>query len=478
VHGIWTYLAGAATISAALLASGHAVLHKREVRAAVGWVGLIWLVPVAGAVLYLVMGVNRIGRRGTRIHATMHRLTLGRGTQAPGEPGRLPLPFIDEAMVPLSRVVDRVTRTAVTPGNQIDPLVDGDEAYPAMLEAIESARSTVALCSYIFDQDRVGRQFEDALARATGRGVEVRVLVDGMGALYSKPRTPHVLKRRGVPVAEFLPTSVLWKMPYFNLRNHRKILVIDGRLGFTGGLNIREGCLRGSESRNALQDLHFRMEGPVVHQLMDVFARDWAFSDGERLGGDHWFPPELAAGEMAARGIPDGPDDDFERLHWTILAGLSCAERHVRIVTPYFLPDQALISALNVAALRGVRVDIVLPQENNLRIVGWAMRARLWQVMESGCRIWLTPPPFDHTKLMLVDSGWSLFGSGNWDPRSLRLNFEFNVECYDPGLAARLEAFVQSKIDRARPLAETELDERSLPIKLRDGVAWLFSPYL
>ncbi len=175
MHGIWTYLAGAATISAALLASGHAVLHKREVRAAVGWVGLIWLVPVAGAVLYLVMGVNRIGRRGTRIHATMHRLTLGRGTQAPGEPGRLPLPFIDEAMVPLSRVVDRVTRTAVTPGNQIDPLVDGDEAYPAMLEAIESARSTVALCSYIFDQDRVGRQFEDALARATGRGVEVRV---------------------------------------------------------------------------------------------------------------------------------------------------------------------------------------------------------------------------------------------------------------------------------------------------------------
>ena len=146
------------------------------------------------------------------------------------------------------------------------------------------------------------------------------------------------------------------------------------------------------------------------------------------------------------------PDDDFEKLSWTILAGLRAAKRHVRIVTPYFLPDQALLSALNVVALAGVRLDIVLPETSNLRIVGWAMRAQLAQVMEYGARIWLSPAPFDHTKLMLVDDAWALFGSGNWDPRSLRLNFEFNVECYDPDLVTILDTIVQETIEDARPL--------------------------
>jgi cardiolipin synthase len=176
--------------------------------------------------------------------------------------------------------------------------------------------------------------------------------------------------------------------------------------------------------------------------------------------------------------VSDGPDDDFEKLHWTILAALRSARQHVRIVTPYFLPDQALISALNVVTLGGVRLDIVIPEVNNLRIVGWAMKAQLARVMEHGARVWLSPLPFDHSKLMLVDDGWALFGSGNWDPRSLRLNFEFNVECYDRELVSQLDRIVAEKIDDARPLSRDELDRRSLPRKLRDGTAWLFSPYL
>lgn len=475
---MWTLVAGAADVVLALAASAHVILHKRDVRAAIGWTGLVWLAPFAGSILYFVLGVNRIERRGSRIHETMHRLASVPPGQPPRDGERLPTPAMDEALVPLSRVVDRVTRTALVSGNHIAPLVDGDEAYPAMLEAIVGAERTVVLGSYIFDHDSVGRQFVDALAAAVERGVEVRVLIDGVGALYSKPRIPHVLKERGIPVTQFLANPLPWKMPYLNLRNHRKILVVDGRVGFTGGMNIREACVRSVDSRHPVQDLHFRLEGPVIGHLMKTFARDWTFSTGERLEGDPWLPPPRVAGGMAARGIPDGPDDDFERLHWTLLAGLSRAEKRVRIVTPYFLPDQALLSAINVVALRGVRIDLVLPEVNNLRMVGWAMRARLWQVLEFGCRVWLTPPPFDHTKLMLVDGGWSLFGSGNWDPRSLRLNFEFNVECYDRQLARTLDEHVQRKIDLGRPLALDELDGRSLPVKLRDGVAWLFSPYL
>jgi cardiolipin synthase len=157
---------------------------------------------------------------------------------------------------------------------------------------------------------------------------------------------------------------------------------------------------------------------------------------------------------------------------------LSAARSSIRIVTPYFLPDAALVLALDAAALRGVEVDIVLPERSNLPIVGWAQTAQLWQVLQQGCRVWLTPPPFDHSKMLVVDSCWSLLGSSNWDPRSLRLNFELDVECYDAELAAQVDSLIQTRIARARPVTLAEVDGRPLPIRLRDGVARLFSPYL
>jgi cardiolipin synthase len=216
----------------------------------------------------------------------------------------------------------------------------------------------------------------------------------------------------------------------------------------------------------------------VVRHLAETFARDWVFASGEELFSPGWFPKLEPRGSAVARGVSDGPDDEFERLYNTFLAALSGADSTVRIMTPYFLPDTALLSALRTAALRGVRIDIILPSRCNLRVVGWAMMAQLDQVLKAGCRVWLSPEPFDHTKLMLVDGDWVFFGSGNWDPRSYRLNFEFNVEAYDQALAERMERFVADRIDASRPLAIPELRGRPLPFRLRDGVAWLFSPYL
>jgi cardiolipin synthase len=255
-------------------------------------------------------------------------------------------------------------------------------------------------------------------------------------------------------------------------------MVVDGRLGFAGGMNLREGNLVAQNPRHPVRDLHFRLEGPVVAQLQEAFAADWVFVTGEVLAGTDWFPPLEAKGGVVARAIPDGPDEDFEKLRWAILAALSCARDSVKILTPYFLPDPPLVSALNLAALRGVRVEIVLPERSNLPFVDWASRAMWWQVLERGCKIWLGPPPFDHSKLMLVDGQWSLVGSGNWDTRSLRLNFEFNLECYCPELAGSLEKILQSKLQGARQVTLEEVDSRSLPIRLRDGVTRLFSPFL
>jgi cardiolipin synthase len=216
-----------------------------------------------------------------------------------------------------------------------------------------------------------------------------------------------------------------------------------------------------------------------VAQLLEVFTEDWAFAAGGTLTGPAWEPDLAAAGTALARGIRFGPDDpDIGRIKLVLVGALAAAQKSVRIMTPYFLPDDAVCQALDVAAMRGVRVDIVLPEENNLALVGWASTALLWQVLGKGCNVWMAPPPFEHSKLMTVDASWALFGSGNWDDRSMRLNFEFNVETYDRDLAARLDRRIADVIARSRPKTLAEVDARSLPVRLRDGIARLFSPYL
>jgi cardiolipin synthase len=458
------------------LTSAHAVLHKRDTRAAVLWIGFICLLPVLGPVLYLLLGVNRVRRRALLLRggrpqgATQTEIFL-----SDGQPGlRLAAAHLEQ----LSQAVGRIVRRPLMEGNQVEPLVNGDAAYPAMLAAIGQARESIGLSTYIFDNDRNGREFVEALRKAVERGVQVRVLIDAAGTHYSVPSIMHPLHHARVPADRFLPTMAPWRLMNMNLRNHRKIMVVDGNIGFTGGMNLREGNLVAQHPRHPVRDLHFRLEGPVVGQLQEALAADWAFVTGETLAGLAWFPPLEARGGVIARAIPDGPDEDFEKLRWTLLAALSCARESVKIVTPYFLPNPALVSALNLAALRGVRVELLLPARSNLRYVDWASRAMWWQILEHGCKIWLGPPPFDHSKLMLVDGQWSLFGSGNWDTRSLRLNFEFNLECYCPALANSLEKIIQSKLVGAREVTKEEVDRRSIPVKLRDGVTRLLDPFL
>ncbi len=473
----WPHVAAVLTVLVSVLTSTHVVLRKRDVRAAVGWVGLVWLVPVLGAVLYLLLGINRIRRRARsltprREHGLFPPI---RGVEAVVAEGVSRVKPEVAHLAPLARLGDAVLHRPLLPGNRITVLESQTDAYPAMLEAIAGARASISLCSYIFDNDMAGRHFASALGAAVRRGVQTRVLVDAVGARYTWPTILGRLKREGIHSARFLPSLMPYRLPFMNLRNHRKVLVVDGLVGFTGGMNIREHFWPGEQ---AARDLHFRLEGPVVAQLQETFAEDWVFTTREKLTGDAWFPEHAPVGAVLARGIPDGPDEDFEKLRTVLLGALSIARASVRIVTPYFLPDAALITALNVAALRGVRVDVVLPRKGNLPVVQWASTAQLWQVLAAGCRVFLTEPPFDHTKLMVVDGEWGLIGSANWDPRSLRLNFELNVECYDAELAGRLNAVVEERLSRSRPLSREQVDGRPLPIRLRDGLARLLSPYL
>ncbi|RLS34892.1 MAG: cardiolipin synthase [Planctomycetota bacterium] len=482
---LWPHLITLGIFALDIVLSAHAILTKKDTRSTIAWVGLIWFSPGFGAIAYTLFGVNRIRSRATRLRAGTVRVEhevsgcvpdSARLAEAIGPP--------DSPLRSLAVLVGRVTERPLTDGNVIEPLNGGDEAYPAMLEAIHGAKRSIGLSSYIFDNDPAGRLFVDALAAATRRGVAVRVLIDGIGSTYSSPPITGLLEAQGVPTATFLPATVPFFFPYANLRNHRKIMVVDGRIGFTGGLNIREDCWLSHAPRHPVRDMHFRLHGPVVAHLLEVFAEDWAFACGDAIDGDGtdsdpWRPDFVASGTSPARGIRFGPDDPHVGgIRLVIVAALAAAQKSVRIMTPYFLPDDALCQALDVAAMRGVQVDIVLPATNNLALVQWASTAMLWQVLERGCNVWMSPPPFDHTKLFVVDGAWAMFGSGNWDERSLRLNFEFNVETFDRDLCQQLDRRVADTILRSQPWTLADVDSRSMPVRLRDGVARLFSPYL
>ena len=469
---LWTTVVIALGLALSLAASGHAVLHKRDVRAALGWVAFIWFVPFAGAAAYAVFGVNRIRRRAQ---------ALGLRQVRPRHDGGAPVPALPpeaEHLRPLVNLADAVVRRPLVDGNAFELLPGGARAYPAMLAAIDEAQESVTFCTYIFDLGVVGDAFVEALARARERGVRVHVIVDAVGVRYRWPPIHRRLCKRGVRTVLFLPRLTPVWLPFVNLRNHRKILVVDGRLGFTGGMNVRDDFFARAGAPPANVDLHVRVQGPVVAHLQQAFAEDWLFSTGEELEGHAYFPPLGAAGRVLARGIPDGPDEDFETIRWLLLGALASARSRIRVVTPYFLPDPPLLTALNVAAMRGVEVDIVLPARSNLPLVQWAQTAQLWQVLDRGCRVWLSPPPFDHSKAMTVDGAWALLGSANWDPRSLRLNFELDVEAFGAEIAAAVDALVDERLAVARQVTLREVDERPLPLRLRDGVVRLFSPYL
>lgn len=329
------------------------------------------------------------------------------------------------------------------------------------------------LCSYIFDNDATGKAFVAALEAAVRRGVEVRVLVDAIGELYSWPRISRALKAAGIPHRRFLPPRWFPPFGYVNLRTHRKLLIVDGTTGFCGGMNIGDRHATMESGDREADDIHFRLAGPVVDDLEWLFLDDWRFASGEVLEP---LPVGAVEGDVLCRLVSDGPNEDLDRLLFINHGAIDSTRESILIMTPYFLPERDLIVALQTAALRGVEVKIVVPHRSNLPYVDWAMQHWLPQLLAQGVQVFRRPL-FSHAKLLVVDSRYALIGSANLDPRSLRLNFEVGVEIFDTTVAEALETVIRS---------ETTTGEVSIPAlmsrgrlrRLRDATVALFTPYL
>ena len=472
----WPYILAVLSLVMGGVAAIHATMSKRDVRSAVGWVGIILLSPILGAVIYAVAGINRMRRQSIIARGTLRNERLrGEHVSVPVSQGDYETAF-GPHFGALKTLGDRVAGP-LRDGNLVEVLASGDETYDALCAAIDTAERSVILETYIFDRDRVGLRIAERLAAAVSRGVEVRVLIDAVGARYSVPSIVPYLRDRAIRVADFNGHVIVGlRLPYANLRTHRKIAVIDGKIGFMGGMNIRAAF----SGRGAALDTHFRVTGPIVGDLLAVAADDWHFDTGELLTGDAWRAASEPAEEasMMARVVVSGPDSNLETNHKVIMGAISVAERSVRIMSPYFLPDGILLGAIATAALRGVAVEIVVPAKNNLGIVARAMTAQFGETIRSGVRIFKAGTVFNHSKLMIVDDKWAYIGSSNMDSRSLRLNFEIDMEVHDRAFVRDLHARFDEAMEGASEVTQDTLRRRPFPIRLLDRIFWLASPYL
>ena len=457
-----------------VVTSLHVLLFKENERTSLAWIGLVIFSPVLGSLFYWLFGINRIRRIAKREHPQKLKQDF-----------RYKEDCIDFHGLPDNWHASIIAGYTIHPVNYVDnnaiePLVNGDHAYPAMIQSIEAAQSHIVLSSYIFDYDSLGRQFVKALTQAKERGVIVHVLLDGIGVGYSWRKSDRALKRRGVRTAQFLPAISLTGIRFINLRNHRKILCVDGKEAYIGGMNISKNNLVNS-AKHPIDDVHFRVTGPVIDQISQVFIEDWFFATKELIQFPSYMPAisgEQIDNKVVSRVIQDGPDENHNRIRWTLINALVCAQRRVRIITPYFMPDQTLMTSLHAAALRGVEVEIIVPEHSNILFVDWVMEANYARILEHGIKIYKNKRPFDHSKIVLIDDIWSFIGSTNWDARSLEFNFEINLECFDTSLNHQLAELFEAKKFNSEQVLEEDMKNLPLYKKVRNNLFRLFSPYL
>ncbi|MFO0972470.1 MAG: cardiolipin synthase [Phycisphaerae bacterium] len=445
--------------------------RPREPRAMIAWLLVLVLLPVVGLVAYALIGRLRVERARRRRHT--RRTPRDPPAAAPHGDRRL-----DPALGALLHLALRLTGFPATRDNDVTIFHDAEKTYLALQLAIESARHHVHVEYYIFQADETGRAVAELLMKKARDGVRCRVLLDDLGCWRMPRSLVRAWRAAGVEVAFFLPVIPWSGRWHVNLRNHRKIVVVDGAVGFTGSQNIGDEY-RGRLKRYApWRDTHLRIVGPAVHQLQDVFCDDWLFAAGSDPRGAELYPPPRSTGDQLVHVIPSGPDSDAHVLTTLLFAAVGAARSSICITSPYFVPDDAMLLALRSAAYRGVRVQLLIPARSDSRLVLWAGRSYYDELCAAGVEVYEYDAGMLHSKVVVVDQSWALAGSANMDTRSFRLNFEITTVLYDPAPARLLQADFDALRDRSRRVHPLSPRDWRFRESLKLGLARLASPLL
>jgi cardiolipin synthase A/B len=481
----WPYVISVATTVLgyllAFLLIPRILLTRREAGASLAWILVILFLPYLGALSFFVFGRTRV-RRKTRkkerytnaFQRKMNRLPESCNLAESNKKNKL-LPGLS---MPVAQLVNSISGTSPLTGNAVEVFIETEAAYKQMEDAILAARHHVHFMSYIFREDQAGKRFQKLLIQKAEEGIEVKLLVDGFGAQGLGSSFVKPMIKAGVKFAKFSPVFVLsihWRP---TLRNHRKILICDGTVGFAGGMNIGDEY-QGRKKRFApWRDTHLRVEGPAARQLQVIFSEDWFFATDEDLAEAEYFPDSPAVGNSVVQVVDSGPDKEHAAIHSVFFTAVTEATDRIYITTPYFVPDGAMLLALKSAAWRGLDVRILLPGRSDQRTAKLAARSYYQELIEAGVKIYEHRPGILHAKTMVVDGVWSTVGSANMDIRSFRLNYEVNVLVAGARFAGKMEKIFLQDVYRARLMTTRLLEEKSPAQRLAEGLARIFSPVL
>jgi cardiolipin synthase len=469
----------------------HCLAHRRDSRSSVIWLFSAWAFPILGPLGYAAFGISRVPRKAWRKHDTDSDFSAAR---AAFERESHPLAYtrsLREASArkpppgaePFDGVLDRITPDhRLLAGNAIELLEGGPETFPAMLEAIREAKRHIHVMSYIIGRDAVGREILDACAARARDGVKVRVMYDAFGTAPAR-LTLFFRRYRHVPnmrIQKFSLVNLFRQQFQVNLRNHRKIIVVDAETAFTGGVNLHKGHV-GDGGRPPIRDYHFRIRGPLVNELQYTFLRDWYYMTDEspaELLSEAYFGRCSGAGAISARLVNCGPTSLGNSVEEVFFSAVTAATSDIVIVSPYLVLTEPLFFALRMAAMRDVRVRLILPAKNNHKSVYFASRAQYGALLEAGVRIYERRGALLHAKAMIVDGAVSIVGSANMDVRSLRLNYETTVVSYDAALAGKLMTVILADISESAEVSLNLWSKRPLRQRLLENFFSLADPIL
>ncbi len=452
--------------------------ENRSPNKTVSWILVLFLLPGIGVLFYLIFGQD-VRKRWHLKKKERNYPKVERTAEIQKEIVESIELFSQEESLVSKRLINLLLANSDSPfyvDSKVDVLTNGEETYGAMFEKIREAFDHIHLEMFIIRDDRIGNQLKDLLIEKAREGVAVRVLYDSVGCWKLGRRYRQELEAGGVEVQVFFPVLFPVIRRELNYRNHRKILVIDGMIGFVGGLNIGDEYLGANEKLGFWRDTHLMLTGDCVYTLQSIFAKDWEFASGQTLIGENYFPPMSRMGSSIVQIAASGPDSDWQAILQAYFTMIATAEKRIWINTPYLVPEESLLMGLKTAALSGVDVRIIIPSKADHFLVYWASRDNLEALLEAGVRIFTYQKGFIHSKILLVDGIGASIGTANLDVRSLEINFEVNAFIYDPVLVKRLEEDFESDLKDSREVFLEEHRNRGLGPRFLESLGRIVSP--
>ncbi len=446
------------------------ILQKRSPVATLAWILALSFLPILGFVIYVFIGPRRLWRK--RMRHAMSRTIVRDHAAATSSSNALTVPWRTQ----LATLALRTSGASLAPAKEVLVLNGGRECFDAIERAIQQAKSHVHVLYYIFESDVTGTRIRDALIERAKAGVRVRLLVDAVGSPL-----PHYFVRplleAGAEFSSFNPVIAGRLRPRINFRNHRKIVICDGSIGFLGGINIGDEYDETITKKEAYRDTHMMIVGSAVRELQYTFLEDWNFATGHVVKDKHLFPEPEGNEPQIVQLIPSGPDLDWEPIQNAFFTAITSADESVLLTTPYFVPDEAIFVAIMTAALRGVDVQIIVPARSDSRIVSAAARSYYDRLLAAGANIYEYPKMI-HAKTMVIDGKAAFVGSANMDNRSFRLNFEVNAVVYCPRAIAKLEGMFKEDRLKCRHITSRARNKLPLVARFAEASARLLSPLL